>query len=216
MLEHSNPTIAPYAKTGEVELRVTASAPDTDAAATLIEPVVQEIVRLFPGNIYGVDVGNMQTALVRALTDARRTIALAESCTGGMIASRMTDVPGASSVLLCGVCSYSNQSKIDLLGVQPSTLEAHGAVSEETALEMARGVRLRTGADIGLSTTGIAGPSGGTAEKPVGLVYVAISTAKKEKALKLNLGRGYADERQSIRNFACLHAMNLALREGIR
>jgi nicotinamide-nucleotide amidase len=216
MLEHSNPTSAPYAKPGEVELRVTAHAPDADSAASLIEPIVREIIQLFPGNIYGVDVDNMQTALVRALIDAGRTIAIAESCTGGMIASRITEVPGASSALLCGVCSYSNQSKIDLLGVKPGTLEAHGAVSEETALEMAEGIRLRSGANTGLSTTGIAGPSGGTPEKPVGLVYVAISTAKKSKALKLNLGRGYADERHSIRNFACLHAMNLALREGIR
>ena len=213
MLKHTNPTIAPYAKTGEVELRVTASAPDRAAAEALIEPVVSEIVALFPDQVYGVDAGDMQTALIHALTKAGLTIAVAESCTGGMIASRLTEVPGASAALLCGVCSYSNQSKIDFLGVSPATLEAYGAVSQETALEMARGVRLRSGADVGLATTGIAGPDGGTAEKPVGLVYTAISTSATEKALELRLSRGYGGERQLIRSLACLHAMNLVLRE---
>jgi nicotinamide-nucleotide amidase len=216
MLEHTNPTIAPYAKTGEVQLRVTACAPDADAASELIEPVVNEVCAMFPDNVYGVDVGDLQTALVGALTEAGLTIAVAESCTGGMISARITEVPGSSAALLCGVCSYSNQSKIDLLGVDPKTLEIHGAVSEETALEMARGVRLRSGADIGISTTGVAGPSGGTRDKPVGLVYIAISTATKEKALQLRLGRGYANERELIRGSACLNAMNLALREGTR
>lgn len=212
MLKHTNPTIAPYAKTGEVQLRITASAPDAAAADALIAPTLQEILALFPDNVYGVDAGDMQTALVDALTGAGRTIAVAESCTGGMVAARITEVPGASAVLLCGVCSYSNQSKVDFLGVNQATLDSCGAVSEETALEMARGVRLRSGADLGISTTGIAGPSGGTPEKPVGLVYVALSAADKEEALELRLSRGYADERQGIRNFACLHAMNLALR----
>ena len=216
MLEHSNPTVAPYAKTGEVELRVTASAVDAEAADALMAPVIQDILALFPDNIYGVDTGDMQTALVLALTEAGRTIAVAESCTGGLVAARITDVPGASAVLLCGVCCYSNQSKADLLAVRQETLDTFGAVSEETALEMARGMRLRSGADIGLATTGIAGPTGGTQEKPVGLVYVALSTAEKEKTLKLMLSRGYAGERQTIRNFACLNAMNLVLREGLR
>jgi len=215
MLEHANPTVAPYAKTGEVELRVTASAENAEAADRLIAPVVQEIVDIFPDTVYGVDVGNIHTALVRALTLAGRTIAVAESCTGGMISARITDIPGASAVLICGVCTYADSSKTEFLGVRPETLAVHGAVSEETALEMARGVRLRAGADIGLATTGIAGPSGGSEEKPVGLVCIAISTADKEKTLKLRLSRGYAGERELIRNLACLHAMHLALKEGV-
>ena len=216
MLEHTNPTIAPYAKTGEVQLRVTASAADSGAAYALIEPVVREMTARFPEHVYGVDVGDMQTALVSALLAAGRTIAVAESCTGGMIASRITEVPGSSGAFLCGVCTYSNESKAHFLHVSKDTLEAFGAVSEETALEMARGVRLLSGADIGLSTTGIAGPSGAAPGKPVGLVYVALSTANQAKVISLQLGRGYADERQSIRNSACLHAMHLALKEGIR
>ncbi|MDR0468597.1 MAG: competence/damage-inducible protein A [Peptococcaceae bacterium] len=213
MLKHTNPTIAPYAKVDDVQLRVTASASDIAAADALIEPVIREITALFPDHVYGVDVGNIQTALVHALADAGRTIAVAESCTGGMVSARLTEVPGASAALICGVCSYSNQSKIDFLGVRQETLEAHGAVSEETALEMAKGIRLRSGADIGVSTTGVAGPSGGTEEKPVGLVYVAVSTAEKELVRKLSLSRRYANDRHSIRNFACLHAMHLVFRE---
>ncbi|MCL1849733.1 MAG: competence/damage-inducible protein A [Clostridiales bacterium] len=216
MLAHTNPTVAPYAKTGEVQLRVTAAAPDAEAAQALIKPVVDEIAAMFPDKVYGVDVGTIHNALVMAFTAAKRTLAVAESCTGGMIAARITDIPGASEVLLCGVCAYANQSKSDFLGVDPAVIEAHGAVSEETALAMARGIRLRSGADVGLSTTGVAGPSGGSADKPVGLVYVALSTADSEKALTLRLGRGYGNERELIRNAACLHAMHLALTEGVR
>ena len=213
MLEHTNPTIAPYAKTGEVQLRVTAFADSEDAAQSLIEPVVKDITSLFPDYVYGVDAGNMQTALVAALKSASKTIAVAESCTGGMIASRITEVPGASDVFLCGICSYSNQSKVELLCVGKDTLDAYGAVSRETALEMARGVRRIAGSDIGIATTGIAGPSGGTKEKPVGLVYAAISTKEREEALELDLGRrGIDGERELIRNAACLNAMHLALR----
>ena len=212
MLAHTNPTVAPYVKTGEVQLRVTASAADAAAAKAQIAPVVQEICAMLPDNVYGVDVGDMQTALVGALKEAGRTIAVAESCTGGMVAARITEIPGASEVFLCGICSYSNESKAALLGVLPETLATFGAVSEQTALEMARGVRQRSGADIGLATTGIAGPSGGTPEKPVGLVYVALSTADKEEVQELRLGRGYAGERELIRNSACLHAMHLVLR----
>ena len=213
MLAHTNPTIAPYAKTGEVQLRITAYADDTDAAQALIQPMVDEVLALFPDYVYGVDVETMQNALVQALRAAGKTIAVAESCTGGMIASRLTEIPGASAVFLCGVSSYANSSKVEFLGVNKATLEDYGAVSAETALEMAIGIRKRAGSDIGISTTGIAGPSGGTEAKPVGLVYVGISAADHEEVLELNLSRpGQADERELIRNAACLHAMRLALR----
>jgi len=213
MLERTNPTIAPYAKPGEVQLRVTAAAGDEQQARKLLAPVVKEIQAMLPDYVYGVDVGDMQTALVHRLTEKRLTIAVAESCTGGGIAARMTDPPGASKALLCGVVSYSNQSKVDLLGVREETLQTHGAVSEQTAVEMARGVRNVSGADIGLSVTGIAGPDGGTQEKPVGLVYVACTGPWGEKVLALRLSRGYSDERELIRRMASLSAMNLVLRE---
>lgn len=212
MLDHKNPTIAPYAKQGEVQLRVTASAPNEEEAQALLAPVVEEIRSLFPEQVYGVDVIDMQHALVALLQQERKTLAVAESCTGGMIASRITDVPGASQVFLCGVSSYSNQSKEEVLGVRRDTLEQHGAVSEETALEMARGIRKLSRADLGIATTGIAGPEGGTEEKPVGLVYLAVSTPQGEECLRLNLSRGYSDERQAIRNWATLHALHLAMK----
>jgi len=216
MTERTNPTIAPYAKQGEVQLRVTVSARDRQEAEQLLAPVVKEIQALFPEYVYGVDVGDMQTALVRLLAEKKLTLAVAESCTGGMIAARLTDPPGASKVFLSGVVSYSNQSKIDLLGVREETLLEHGAISAQTATEMARGVRRVSGADIGLAVTGIAGPDGGTPEKPVGLVFVACTGPWGEKVLELNLSRGLANERELIRGSACLHAMNLVLREVIK
>jgi len=213
MIERQNPTIAPYAKTGEVQLRLTASAPSRKEAQRLLEPLEQEVTALFPEYVYGVDAGDMQTALVRLLLEKKLTIALCESCTGGMIAARITEVPGASGALRCGVVSYSNQSKMDLVGVSGQTLDSHGAVSRETALEMARGVRSVSCADIGLSVTGIAGPDGGSDEKPVGLVFVACVGPWGEKVLELRLSRGYKDERENIRNLACMNAMNLVMRE---
>ena len=211
MLDHENPTIAPYAKLGEVQLRVTASAADEAEAEALMQPVMEEICALFADHVYGVDVQDLQHALVGRLQELGKTIAVAESCTGGTIASRLTDIAGASQVFLCGAVTYSNESKQKMLGVSAQTLEQHGAVSPECALEMARGIRTASGSGIGLSTTGIAGPGGGTPQKPVGLVYVAAVTESQEKVLELNLSRGYADQRKLVRNWASMYAMNLVL-----
>ncbi|MCL2857654.1 MAG: competence/damage-inducible protein A [Oscillospiraceae bacterium] len=213
MIERQNPTIAPYAKLGEVQLRLTASAPNKEEARRLLDPLEREVTALFPEHVYGVDVGDMQSALVTLLREKGLTIALCESCTGGMIAARITEVPGASQVLRCGVVSYSNESKANLVKVSGQTLETHGAVSQECALEMAQGVRSVSGADIGLAVTGIAGPGGGTDEKPVGLVFVACVGPWGEKIIELRLSRGYQGERGNIRNLACLNAMNLVLRQ---
>ncbi|MDR2931877.1 MAG: competence/damage-inducible protein A, partial [Oscillospiraceae bacterium] len=202
MESHTNPTVAPYAKEGEVQLRVTARAKDEKAARALIEPVVAEIKGMFPDLVYGVDVGNLQTALVEKLMRQGRSIATAESCTAGLISKRITEVGGSSKVFGCGISAYSNEIKTRLLGVSKETLDAHGAVSAETALEMARGVRKVAGADIGLSVTGIAGPEGGTRDKPVGLVYIAVSTADFEESKELRLARGYGGERELIRYLA--------------
>ncbi|MGI6403660.1 MAG: competence/damage-inducible protein A [Oscillospiraceae bacterium] len=211
MLDHQNPTIAPYAKLGEVQLRVTASAADEKEAEALMQPVVEEICTLFSDYVYGVDVQDLQHALVGRLTELDKTIAVAESCTGGTIASRLTEIPGASQVFLCGAVTYSNESKVAMLGVSPQTLEGHGAVSRQCALEMARGIRAASGASIGLSTTGIAGPGGGTPQKPVGLVYVAAATETQEKVLELHLSRGYDNQRELIRNWASMYALHLVL-----
>lgn len=150
--------------------------------------------------------------LVNALTRAKKRIATAESCTGGMISAAITSVSGASGVFDCGVCSYANFIKHKVIGVREETLSTYGAVSEKTAAEMARGVRLLSGADIGISTTGIAGPLGGTPYKPVGLVYIGVSTATGLKTEKMLLGENGAD-RERIRQLATAAALYFALKE---
>lgn len=147
--------------------------------------------------------------LVNELTAKKLRIATAESCTGGMVSAAITSVSGASGVFDCGVCSYANFIKHKVVGVKEETLSTYGAVSEKTAAEMARGVRLLSGADLGVSTTGIAGPLGGTRYKPVGLVYVGISTELGLRTEKLLLGEGDVD-RQRIRELATTAVLYLA------
>ena len=207
-----NPTLAPYAKDGEVLLRVTAAAESTEKGYEMIEPVIEK-VRETIGNeyIYGIDVGNLQTALVKALHEKNLKIATAESITGGLVSKRITEVSGSSEVFECGICSYSNNIKHSVLGVSQETLDTFTEYSAETALEMAKGVRRISGADIGISTTGIAGPNGGTDEKPVGLVYVAVDSDNYSDVKKLLLSRGFSEERELIRYLASSHALYLGL-----
>jgi len=150
--------------------------------------------------------------LVDALTRKKLRIAAAESCTGGMVSAAITSVSGASGVFDCGVCTYANHIKSKLVSVKDSTLATYGAVSEKTAAEMARGVRLLAGADIGISTTGIAGPLGGTQYKPVGLVYIGVSTAVGLHTEKMMLAEGDNDRRR-IRELAVAAALYFALKE---
>ena len=156
-------------------------------------------------------VADLPALLVETLTAKKLRIATAESCTGGMISAAITSVSGASGVFDCGVCTYANFIKNKLVGVREETLATYGAVSEKTAAEMARGVRLLSGADIGVSTTGIAGPLGGSPYKPVGLVYVGVSTPMGLKSEKLLLGENNAD-RQRIRELAAASALYFALK----
>ncbi|MBE6898542.1 MAG: competence/damage-inducible protein A, partial [Ruminococcaceae bacterium] len=174
MVESSNPTLAPYAKEGEVQLRVTARVHRDEDAEAILQPMMDKVSEIAGEFIYGIDIGDLQTAAVTRLKEKGLHVATAESCTGGYVSKRITEVDGASSVFDCGVCSYSNDIKEKVLGVSHDTLVAYGAVSEQTAREMAAGVRRLSGAEIGVSTTGIAGPGGGSPEKPVGLVYVAV------------------------------------------
>ena len=153
----------------------------------------------------------LPAVLVEALAAKKLRIATAESCTGGMISAAITSVSGASAVFDCGVCSYANFIKSKVVGVKDETLATYGAVSEKTAAEMARGVRLLAGADIGISTTGIAGPLGGSQYKPVGLVYIGVSTPMGLKSEKMLLGENSAD-RQRIRELASAAAMYFALK----
>ncbi len=216
MTASTNPTIAPYAKQGEVQVRVSAKAPTPDAALALTDPVVQQICGILGDVVYGVDVGNLQTAAVRLLIEKNLTVAVAESCTGGQVSAAITDISGASGVFGCGVCAYSNEIKQKVLSVRSETLEMYGAVSEQTAREMAAGVRALSGADIGVSITGIAGPGGGTEEKPVGLVHFAVDAGTYQFVMHKNLSRGHKDERGFIRNMATLHALNLIRKAAIK
>lgn len=179
-----NPTIALYASPGEVRVRLATKAPDELLAQQVFAPVEQELRKRLGAAVYGVDDETMEVAVGQALLAAGATLAVAESCTGGLIASRITDVPGASRYFLAGYVTYSNQAKQDVLGVPADLLRAHGAVSAECAEAMARGARQRAGADYAAAVTGIAGPGGGTPEKPVGLVYLAVCDARGAEVVR--------------------------------
>lgn len=171
-----NPTIAPYAKTGEVHLRITARAACEKEAREKIAPVVEELYRRFGNAIYTTDTEEtLEMALAAILQEKKYTMTTAESCTGGMIAARMVNAPGVSAVLKSGFITYANEAKEELLGVSHETLEKFGAVSRQTAQEMAEGAAKKAHTDTAVAVTGIAGPDGGTAEKPVGLVYIGIN-----------------------------------------
>jgi len=175
----TNPTIAPYARLTEVALRITASAPNEAAAYKLLEPFAAEIYSRLGQHIYGEDGACMAGIILRLLEDHNHTIAIAESCTGGLLTSAFVDIPGSSKFLMEGTITYSNAAKTVRLGVPESLLAAHGAVSPQVAVAMAEGAARTSGASIGISTTGIAGPEGGTDSKPVGLVYVGLHIVGK-------------------------------------
>lgn len=173
MDQQTNPTIAPYAKTGEVHLRVTAKAKSEADAEALMEPMLQELKSRFGDRIYTMEEDvTLEEAVVRLLEEKHFSVTTAESCTGGLLAGRLMNVPGASSVYKEGFITYSNEAKERLLNVNRETLVQYGAVSPQTAIEMVQGVAKVAGADAAISVTGIAGPGGGTKEKPVGLVYI--------------------------------------------
>ncbi len=160
------------ARVGQVDVRLSARGAKAQSLVHEAEAVVRERLG---GQIYGVDDDEMEEVIVRSLTNQKQTLAVAESCTGGCIAHRITNVPGASLVFLAGLVTYSNEAKQKFLGVRAETLAQHGAVSEAVAREMAEGARRVTGANFALSVTGIAGPTGGTAEKPVGTVFIGLA-----------------------------------------
>ena len=188
MKNSKNPTIAPYCKEGEVRLRITASAKSEKEALDICDEAIEKITKTEVGKyIYGIDVESLEKAAIAFLREKGLTVACAESCTGGLISKRITDISGCSDVFIGSCITYANEAKVKLLGVKEETLKKWGAVSEETAREMARGIRNALGTDIGVSVTGIAGPGGGTPEKPVGTVFLGISTKKGEQVRQLSL-----------------------------
>ena len=175
LLEQANPTVAPYAGAGEVKLRITARAEHQADAEALLLPVEREIRRRTGKSCFGVDEQSLAEVVLQQLRLRGQTVAVAESCTGGGLGAALAAVPGASDVFLGGVIAYANGVKQGLLGVPAELLLAHGAVSDPVAQSMAEGARRVTGADWGLAITGVAGPGGGSDEKPVGLVHLAIA-----------------------------------------
>ncbi len=202
----TNPTIATYAKTGEVHIRVTANAGDRKSAAKLLKPVVKELKARFGNHIYTTEEDvTLEKSVVDLALANNLTITCAESCTGGMLSARLINVPGISEVYKSGVVTYSNKAKRKLLGVKKSTLQKYGAVSEKTAGEMAKGALLISRADVSVAITGIAGPDGGTEEKPVGLGYIACSGKGKVTVKECR----FSGNRNKIRESAVSAALAL-------
>lgn len=206
----SNPTVAPYAKEEDILFRITAKAKSKEEALKLIEPVKNEVKEILGEDVYGEgEETRIETVVGELLIKNNLKISTAESCTGGMIASRLVSISGISDVFLEGAVTYSNEAKVRTLKVKEETLKSFGAVSEETAREMAEGMAERTGSDIAVVTTGIAGPGGGTEEKPVGLVYIGLYY-KGEVFVYKNVFNG---NRQEVRTKATVRALDIVRRK---
>ena len=201
-------TLAPYAGTGEVSLHLSARAADEAACEARMAPLLAEVRQRLGGYLYGEDISGLEEAVFRLCRDRHLTLSAAESCTGGLIAKRLTDVPGASQIFLGGVVSYTNEVKNHVLGVPASLLEAYGAVSAPVARAMAVGVRVLTGSDLSLSVTGLAGPGGDDRGTPVGTVFTALSAPEGVFVRRLTLG----GSRERIRVLSAHHAFDLLRR----
>lgn len=208
LLESSNPTVAPYAKNGEALLRVTAKASSQEAAEKLMKPLIDEIKKRLGSYVYAVDASGIEETVVSLLKEKKLTAAFAESCTGGLCAKRITDIPGASGVFHCGVVSYSDEIKHKVLGVKKESLEKYGAVSALVAAEMALGVRRLSGSDFGVSVTGMAGPESDDPEIPVGRIYIAVTDGEAVTVKELNTGHDSKTCRDYNRFVSASNALN--------
>lgn len=204
----TNPTLAPYAKTGEVELRITAKAATVEEARALIVPVEKEVRDIFGPLVYGADVASMEEVVLGLLKEKGLTMGAAESCTGGLVAKRLTDLSGASAVFKGGVVSYTNEVKAGVLGVPQEMLDEFGAVSAQVAQAMAQGARKVLGCDLAVSLTGVAGPNPDDRNNPVGLIYVALDTPEGTRVRELHLING----RARIRTVAATNAFDMVRR----
>ncbi len=204
--EQTNPTIAPYAKTGEVHLRVTAKAQDEKTAKKLCKPIVKELKSRFGEKVYSTQEDmTLEKAVVDLLLANHLTVATTESCTGGLLAARLINVPGVSEVFKAGYVTYSNKAKRKLVGVKKAQLLKYGAVSDVVAKEMAKGAAIFTKADVTVSVTGLAGPDGGTKEKPVGLVYIACNVKGNVEVKEYH----FSGSREKIRQYSVASALTL-------
>ena len=209
MSRMENPSLATYAKPSEVRLRATAKAESAEAAEAMLAPVVKDVTDFLGDYVYGVDVSSLEETCFRLLKEKGLTLATAESCTGGRVAERITALPGVSAVYRGGVVSYWTSVKADVLGVPQETLDAHGAVSEETARAMAEGARRITGADIAVSVTGVAGPESDERGVPVGIVYIGLAAPDGTFCRPLDLGKRRRDR---IQDLSSNHALDVVRR----
>ena len=220
LLNSANPSVAPYAKEGEALLRVTAMADNEEEADKIAKPVIDEIVSRLGEFIYGIDEPNIETAVVKKLKEKGLTLATAESCTGGLIGKRITDVSGSSAVYGCGIISYSNDIKTNILGVDKAVLQAHGAVSEPVARQMALGALKVSGADIAVGVTGIAGPESDGTDKPVGLSFISLAakdgTVVVKKLLTGKNGPGCRDYNRLVNASNALNLVRLYLDNNLQ
>ena len=203
-----NPSLAPYAKTGEVLLRLTAKGSTAEECEELMAPLFWDVRARLGEYLYGVDVDSLEQRAVLLLKERHLTFSAAESCTGGLIAKRVTDVPGASAVFLGGVVSYTNGVKAKVLGVPEELLDQYGAVSAPVARAMAEGVRRITGSDLAVSVTGVAGPDRDDRGNEVGTVFIGFAAPEETTVRHLNLGTG----RERVRTLAAHHAFDMLRR----
>ena len=208
-LAYSNPTTTILAKNGQIEFHLTAQARQEAEAVTLLDELATKMKAALGDYVYAEGDATLEQTVGDLLRTHGATLATAESCTGGLLAGRLTEVPGSSDYFIAGVVSYANEAKQDLLNVPRELLETHGAVSEPVAAAMARGIRARAATTYGIGITGIAGPGGGTEEKPVGLVYLALADANECKVRKLLL----PGDRQLVRTLAVNAALDLLRRK---
>lgn len=209
LLDRKNPTVAPYAKSGEALLRVTAKADSREQAGAMCDQVVGEIRDRLGSLIYGVDTPGLECTAVELLKKSGKKLALAESCTAGYIAKRITEVPGASEVFECGIVSYANKIKEKLLGVSEQTLAKQGAVCADVARQMAEGVLRLSGADIAVSVTGIAGPDPSEGGKPAGLSYLALTDGTHTYIRKVTTGHAGEGSREYNRYVSSSNALDM-------
>jgi nicotinamide-nucleotide amidase len=207
LLEKSNPTVAPYAGNWECRLRITAKADSEEDARALAQPIIDEIRRESGSICYGMNDDTLESVVGDLLTQKKQTLSVAESCTGGLLSERLTDRPGSSEYITLNLVTYSNEAKTKMLGVDAEILQNDGAVSSECAGQMAAGIRKLTGSNLGLSVTGIAGPGGGTDEKPVGLVYIGLASENGVQSKKLKIPSRLS--RKDIRLRTANEALNL-------
>ncbi len=208
VLKQKNPYVGLSAKDRGVDIRILARETSKKLASAAVDRVEAEVRKKLGDAVYGVDSQEMEEIVGALLIQRRKTIAVAESCTGGLLSGRFTNISGSSAYFLQGAVTYSNQSKTGLLGVPVNLIEQHGAVSRETASAMAAGIREKAGADLGLAVTGIAGPTGGTAEKPVGLVYIALAASDSVSVEEFR----FFGDRAQVRSATCQAALDMVRR----